>query len=42
MDRKAERAAVQAQRQALQQQLGQEQDPAAALSLAVPLLVMQV
>ncbi len=42
LDKKAERAALQPQRQALQAKLEQESDPATALSLAVPLLVMQV
>ncbi len=42
LDKKAERAALQVQRQALQANLSQETDPAAALSLAVPLFVMQV
>ncbi len=42
LDKKAEKAALQVQRQALQANLSQESDPAAALSLAVPLLVMQV
>ena len=42
LDRKAEKAALASQRAALKTQLQGEQDPAAALSLAVPLLVMQV
>ena len=42
LDKKAEKAAVQVQRQALQDTLNHETDPATALSLAVPLLVMQV
>ncbi|BDA42327.1 E3 UFM1-protein ligase 1 homolog [Coccomyxa sp. Obi] len=42
LDKKAEKAALQVQRQALQANLSQESDPAVALSLAVPLLVMQV
>ena len=42
LDKKAERAALQALRSALQAQLKQEEDPAAALSLAVPLLALQV
>lgn len=42
LDKKAEKAALQVQRQALQANLSQESDPAAALSLAVPLFIMQV
>ena len=42
LDKKAEKALVQAQQQDLKAQLAEQNDPAAALSLAVPLLVMQV
>lgn len=42
LDKKAERAALQAQRQALQASISQESDPATALSQTVPLLVLQV
>ena len=42
LDKKAEKALVQAQQQDLRAQLADETDPAAALSLVVPLLVMQV
>lgn len=42
LDKKAEKALVQAQQQDLKAQLAEQTDPAAALSLAVPLLVMQV
>lgn len=42
LDRKAERALVQAQQDDLQAQLADQTDPAAVLSLVVPLLVMQV
>ncbi len=42
LDKKAEKALVQAQQQDLKAQLAKQMDPAAALSLAVPLLVMQV
>lgn len=42
LDKKAERALVQAQQEDLRAQLAEQADPAAALSLVVPLLVMQV
>ena len=42
LDKKAEKALVQAQQEDLKRQLAEEGDPAAALSLVVPLLVMQV
>lgn len=42
LDKKGEKAALQALRQALQVQLSQTEDPATALALAVPLLFMQV
>lgn len=42
LDRKDEKAALQAEQQALDKQLQTEQDPAAELSLAVPLLVQRV
>ena len=41
-DKRAERAALQALRSALQARLEAEADPATALSLAVPLLALQV
>lgn len=42
LDKKAEKALVQAQQDDLQAQLADHTDPAAVLSLVVPLLVMQV
>ena len=42
LDKKAEKALVQAQQDDLQSQLADQSDPAAVLSLVVPLLVMQV
>ncbi len=42
LDRKAERALVQVQLDDLTAQLADQTDPAAALSLVVPVLVMQV
>ena len=42
LDRKGEKAALQAERQALEQQLAAGEDAATALSLAVPLLVQRV
>ena len=42
LDKKAEKAALASQRAALRGQLQCEQDPATALSLVVPLLVIQV
>ena len=42
LDRKSEKAALQAEQQALDKQLQAGQDPAAVLSLAVPLLVQRV
>ena len=42
LDKKDEKAALQAEQQALDKQLQTEQDPAAELSLAVPLLVQRV
>jgi len=42
LDRKDEKAALQAEQQALDKQLQTEHDPAAELSLAVPLLVQRV
>lgn len=42
LEKKAEKAALASQRAALKAQLQSEQDPATALSLAVPLLVIQV
>lgn len=41
-DKKVERQMVHSHRKALQARLVQEEDPAAALSLAVPLLLAQV
>jgi hypothetical protein len=41
-DKKAEKAALQALKAALQAQLTSEEDPAVALSLAVPLLALRV
>lgn len=42
LDKKAERALVQVQLDDLRAQLADQTDPAAALSLVVPVLVMQV
>lgn len=42
LDKKAEKALVQAQQDDLKAQLADQTDPAAVLSLVVPLLVMQV
>ena len=42
LDKKAEKALAQAQPEDLKAQLADETDPAAVLSLVVPLLVMQV
>lgn len=42
LDKRAEKALVQAQQKDLQGQLADQTDPAAALSLVVPLLVMKV
>ena len=42
LDRKAERALVSLQAQALRSQLARENDPAAALSLIIPMLIAQV
>lgn len=41
-DKKAEKALTQSLREDLESQLADQADPAAALSLVVPLLVMQV
>ena len=42
LDKKAEKALAQAQQDDLKAQLADQTDPAAVLSLVVPLLVMQV
>lgn len=42
LDKKAEKAQIQSLREDLKSQLADQTDPAAALSLVVPLLVIQV